>query len=60
MHVCIMYVMHVSIMYVFMYQRALNLTDSTIAPPPKPAIFFYERFMAARHEERCYENSTSS
>ena len=23
--------------------------------PPKPAVFFNERFMAARHEERCYE-----
>ena len=23
-------------------------------PPPKPAIMFNERFMAARHEERCY------
>ena len=30
--------------------------DSTIAPrPPKPATFFNERFMAARHEEGCYE-----
>ena len=30
------------------------LADSTIAPPPKPAFFFNERFMAARHEEGCY------
>ena len=29
-------------------------TDSTIAPPPKPAIFFNERFMAARHKEIYY------
>ena len=30
--------------------------NSTIAPPPEPAIFFNERFLAARHEERCYKN----
>ena len=30
-------------------------TGSTIAPPPKPAIFSNERFMAARHEDGCYE-----
>ena len=33
------------------------MTDSTIAPPPKPAILFNERFIAARHEEGCYEKS---
>ena len=33
------------------------VTDSTIAPPKK-AIFFNERFMAARHEEECYEKIT--
>ena len=26
-----------------------------IAPPPKTAISFNERFVAARHEEGCYE-----
>ena len=26
-------------------------------PPPKPAISFIERFIAARHEEGCYENN---
>ena len=37
--------------------------DSAIAPPPsplhhpKPAIFFNERFVAARHEERCFAKS---
>ena len=30
-------------------------TDSSIAPPPKPAILFNERFMAARHEEGCWD-----
>ena len=33
--------------------------DSTTAPPQKPLIFFNERFMAARHEEGCYENNIS-
>ena len=40
-------------------------TDSTIVAPPnpppppprEPAIPFNERFMAARHEEGCYENN---
>ena len=34
-------------------------TDSTIPPPPKkkPAIFFSEHFMAAIHEEGCFEKS---
>ena len=32
-------------------------TDSTIAPPPNPAIFCNERFMAGRHEERCCEKN---
>ena len=31
------------------------MTDSTIDPPEKTAIFFIERFMAARHDERCYK-----
>ena len=30
------------------------VTGSTIAPPPKPAIFSNERFRAARHKEGCY------
>ena len=32
----------------------LLVTDSTIAPPEKPAILFDGRFMAARHEEVYY------
>ena len=27
------------------------------SPAPKPAIFFNELFMAARHEEGCYEEN---
>ena len=35
--------------------RGLILT--TIAPPPKPAIFFNGRFVAARYDEGCYEKN---
>ena len=35
--------------------RVTDSTGSTIAPPKKkPVIFFDERFMAARHEEGCH------
>ena len=38
-----------------LHDTALNLvqvsTDSTTAPPPKPAILFNERFMAAGYKE---------
>ena len=34
-----------------MCKHEASQTDSTIAPPPKPAVFSIERFMAARHEE---------
>ena len=33
----------------------LRLTDSTIAPPTKPAIFLNKRFVAARYEGGCYD-----
>ena len=37
------------------------LTDSTTAPRPRPPAetsdIFDERFMAARHEEECYEKN---
>ena len=32
------------------------LSDPTIVPP-RPEIFFNERFMAARHDEGCYEKN---
>ena len=36
----------------------LRMTDSTTPPPRKPAIFFNERNMAARHEGGCGEKYT--
>ena len=39
-------------------EEKLMGTDSTIAPPPEPAVFFNERFMAARHKDTI-ENTVS-
>ena len=41
--------------YGIRHENNVEKTGSTIRPPPKTAILFNERFMAARQEERRYD-----